>query len=76
MRRCDADLVDPELRRLVRVHVVEGRHHADDQAVLTRDDEMMALVGKELGGPARHEWAVEDVGGHVLKHGSIPGTAQ
>jgi hypothetical protein len=32
VRGCDGDLVDPQLRRLVGVHVVDGGCHADDLA--------------------------------------------
>ena len=37
MARRDADLVDPQLRRLVGMDVVHGRGEADDDAVVDRD---------------------------------------
>ena len=67
VRRCDGDFVDPELGRLVGVHVVNAGCHADDEVAVERDGEVVARVGEELRAPARVDWIVEDVVGDVRR---------
>ena len=76
MRRCDAHLVDEQLRRLVRMDVVNGGRHADDDAHIDRDDEMVPRIGKELGGPARVYGVIEHSHGDTLEHGRIVSAKQ
>ena len=64
MFRGDADLVDPQLRRLVRMHVVDGGCHAHDLTIQHGHGQMMAGVCEELGQPAGMDVVIE----HALRH--------
>src|ERR1051325_7505005 len=61
MRRSDADLVDPQLARLVGMHVMHRRRHPDDDAVVQRNNQMMARVSEEFLGEPLVDRTVEDI---------------
>ena len=73
MRRGDSELVDPELRRFVRVHVMDGGHHPDDDVILHGNDEMMPGISHELPHPAFVHGTVEHIECHVLENRGVGG---
>jgi hypothetical protein len=69
----DAHLVHPELRRLVRVHVVDGGRHSNHQVVIERHREVVPGIGQEFRGQIRIDRMIEDPGVHPVQHPEIAG---
>ena len=60
MRRRNTELIEPQFRRFVRMHVVNGGHKADDAAVQDCNDKMVSRVGEKLWDQLRIERVIED----------------
>ena len=71
MRRRDAHLVDPELRRLVGVDVVNRSGESDDQPVVEGHRDVMARVFEEPRAPPRVDRLVEDSGRDPREKGFV-----
>src|SRR5687767_5747130 len=74
MRRCDADFIDPQLRRFVGMDVMHAGGEADNDAVVDRHREVMTLVVDELTSKRRLDRIVEDVVGNAVEYGAVAGT--
>lgn len=53
------------------MHVIHGRDHTDDAAILECHDEVMTPIEEKLTGPVRIDRFVEDAFRHALKNASI-----
>ena len=68
MRGGHADLVHPQLGRLVRVDVVDSRRETDNRPSVPRHRHVVSRVGQELGSQRRLHGMVEHVRRHVREH--------
>jgi hypothetical protein len=73
MGRRNADLVDPEVRALVRMDIMDRGGEADDDVTVERDDEVVAIVGEKLTCPPRVDGAIEDIKRNVLEDLRVAG---
>ena len=76
VRRCDADLVHPQLRRFIGMHIMERRGHADHHASVERDGQVVARVGEKFGRPAWVDGVVEYLRRDVVEHRGVAGAEQ
>jgi hypothetical protein len=60
MRRSNANLVDPEFRRLVWVHIVDGRGKADYLASVQSDSQVVSGIVQKLRRKVSVNSVVED----------------
>src|SRR5687767_8729502 len=73
MSRCDADLVDPQLRRLVGMDVAHAGGEADDDTVVDHHREVMAFVVDELPRKCRLDRVVEDAVCNAVENSAVAG---
>jgi len=73
MGRCDADLVDPQLGRLVWMDVVDRGGKADDRPGVDRDGDVVSGVVEELGAETVIDRPVEHVRRDTFEHLGVPG---
>lgn len=71
MRWGDADLVDPELRGLVGVHVVHGGDHPNDDTVGDGNVHVMTRVIEKLMLERRIDGAVEHAIGDAIEEAGV-----
>lgn len=63
----NADFVDPKLRRLVGMHVVYRRGHADDRPSEQGNGEVMPWIGEELRAPTCINVVIKNIRQHVIE---------
>jgi hypothetical protein len=76
MGRSHCHLVDEQLRRLVRVDVVDRRGHPDHGLVVDGDSEVVPGITKELAAPTSVHGMVKYVGSHPLENGAFVGSEE
>ncbi len=68
VRRRHPYFIDPQFRRLVRVHVMHRRGHAHDLARHHRDGEMVPRIIQKLRQPGRMDGVIEHILCHAFQH--------
>ncbi len=63
----DADLVDEQLRRGVRVNVMHGGREPNDYITLECHDQVMSGIGEEFRCPARTDRRIKNLGRNRLE---------
>ena len=71
VRRGDGHFVNPEVRSLVGVYVMDRRRHADHALRVDRDREVMARVSCKLRAPAIVDGAIEDIWRNPTERGYV-----
>ena len=73
MTRGHTDLVDPQLGRFIRMHVVHTGGKSDHLSLIDRHGQMMAGIAEELGEKARIDGMIEHIRRDVGKRRLIAG---
>ena len=68
MTRGHPDLVDPQLRRFIRMDVVHTGGKSDHLPLIDRHGQMMAGIAEELGQMARIDGTIEHIRRDVGEH--------